>query len=141
VSEESEMSQRARALWGPALLSLVASMTWRMVLQRNTRPGQPLLNHAGLTLTYQLIWLAALPLFGAIVAWLSRRSGGNRSTIIVAVVFPAIVMIPLWAGLATQMSHPSGRQWFGLFCGLMNWIVVPAAALLLGALPFLGTND
>jgi uncharacterized membrane protein len=134
------MSHRARALWGPALLSLVASMTWRMVLQRNTPPGQPLLNHAGLTPMYELFWLTALPLFGAIVAWLSRRAGGNRSTILIAVVFPAAVMIPLWAGLATRMNHPSPNQWFGLFCGVLNWIVLPAAALLLGALPFLRTD-
>jgi hypothetical protein len=35
------------------------------------------------------------------------------------------------------MSHPSTGQWFGLFSGVVNWIVVPGAALLLGALPFL----
>jgi uncharacterized membrane protein len=135
------MTQRAKALWGPALLSLVATMTWRLVLQRNMPPGQPLLNHAGLTPMYQFFWLVALPLFGAIVAWLSRRSGANRSTIIIAVVFPAVVMIPFWAGIATQMSHPSANQWFGLFCGLVNWIVAPAAALLLGARPFFGQTD
>ncbi|MGD0214370.1 MAG: hypothetical protein ABSB87_14160 [Terriglobales bacterium] len=134
------MIQRAKTLWVPAILSLVTSMVWRLVLQRKMPPGQPLLNHAGLTPMYQLFWLAGLPLFGAIVAWLSRRSGGKRWTIIIAVVFPAIVMIPLWAGIATRMSHPSASQWFGLLCGLLNWIVVPAAALFLGALPFLRTN-
>ena len=31
------------------------------------------------------------------------------------------------------MSHPSPRQWFGLLCGVLNWIVSPSIALSLGA--------
>ncbi len=77
------------------------------------------------------------PLFGAASAYLSRRSGGDRSAAGTAALFPSLVMIPLWMVLATRMSHPSTGQWFGLFSGVLNWIVVPGAALLLGALPFL----
>jgi TM2 domain-containing membrane protein YozV len=46
-------------------------------------------------------------------------------------------MIPLWTVLATRMKYPSPSQWAGLFFGVLNWIVVPGIALLLGALPFL----
>ncbi|MFZ3211001.1 MAG: hypothetical protein WA188_05755 [Terriglobales bacterium] len=105
------------------------------LLQRAVPPLQKSLNHAAFPLGYQVLWLATLLLFGAASAYLSRRAGGSRSIGLIAVLFPAIVMAPLWTGIATRMNHPSPRQWFGLFCGVMNWIVLPGTALLLGALP------
>jgi hypothetical protein len=134
--EEKKMSDRAKTLWLPGLVSLAGSMVWRLILQRNIQPAQPLLNHAGLTLMYQLLWLAGLPLFGAASAGLSRRAGGDRSTALAAALFPSIVMVPFWMAFAVSMSHPSPRQFFGLFCGVTNWIVTPGMALALGALPF-----
>jgi hypothetical protein len=134
--EEKKMSNRAKTLWLPGLVSLAGAMVWRLILQRNIQPSQPLLNHAGLTLMYQLLWLAGLPLFGAASAGLSRRAGGDRSTALAAAWFPSIVMVPFWMVLAVNMSHPSPRQFFGLFCGVMNWIVTPGMALAFGALPF-----
>jgi hypothetical protein len=49
-------------------------------------------------------------------------------------------MPPLWLALAIKMIHPSPRQWFGLLCGVANWIVTPGIALLLGAWPLLRTR-
>jgi hypothetical protein len=135
------MNNRTKTLWLPALASLTGSMAWRLILQRSFPQSQTLLNHAGLPLTYQLLWLAALPLFGAASAHLSRRAGGDRSTGLTAALFPSIVMIPLWIALATRMSHPSPRQWFGLFCGVLNWIVVPGIALSLGAWSLLSAQS
>jgi hypothetical protein len=74
------MNNRTKTLWLPALASLTGSMWWRLILQRSFPQSQPLLNHAGLPLTYQRLWLAALPLFGASSAYLSRRAGGDRLT-------------------------------------------------------------
>jgi hypothetical protein len=127
------MTSHAKTFWMPALASLTGSMAWRAILQRSFPQSEPLLNHAGLPLTYQFFWLAALPLFGAASAHLSRRSGGNRSTAGTAALFPSIVMTALWMALAIRMSHPSAHQWFGLFCGVMNWIVTPGIALSAGA--------
>ena len=135
------MNNRTRTLWLPALASLAGSMLWRLILQRSFPPSQPLLNHAGLPLNYQLLWLALLPLFGAASAYLSRRAGGERSIALTAALSPSIVMIPLWIALATRMSHPSPRQWFGLFCGVLNWIVVPGIALSLGAWSLLSAQS
>ena len=131
------MNNRTKALWLPALASLTGSMAWRLILQRSFPQSQTLLNHAGLPLTYQLLWLAALPLFGASSAHLSRRAGGDRLTGLTAALSPSIVMIPLWIALAIRMAQPSPRQWFGLFSGVLNWIVVPGIALSLGAWPLL----
>jgi uncharacterized membrane protein len=135
------MNNRTKTLWLPALASLSGSMAWRLVLQRSFPPSRTLLNHAGLPLAYQFLWLAALPLFGAASAYLSRRVGGDRSTSLIAALFPAIVMIPLWIALAARMSHPSPRQWFGLFCGVLNWIVSPGIALSLGAWSLLSSQS
>jgi hypothetical protein len=138
------MNDRTKTFWLPALVSLTGAMAWRMTLQRPFPPAQKMLNHAGLPLSYQLLWLAALPLFGAASAYLSRRAGGSRSIGLTAALFPSMVMIPIWMGLATRMSHPSPRQWFGLLCGVLNWSVTPGISLLLGAwamLSFQSTND
>ena len=127
------MNNRTKTLWLPALASLTGSMAWRLILQRSFPQSQTLLNHAGLPLAYQILWLAVLPVFGALSAYLSRRSGGDRLTGLTAALSPSIVMTPLWIALATRMSHPSPRQWFGLLCGVLNWIVSPGIALSLGA--------
>jgi hypothetical protein len=131
--DETMMNNRTRTLWLPALASLTGSMLWRFILQRSFPQSQPLLNHAGLPLAYQLLWLAALPLVGALTVYLSRRAGGDQLTCFMAALSPSIVMIPIWLALATKMSHPSPRQWFGLLCGVLNWIVTPGIALSLGA--------
>jgi hypothetical protein len=137
---KTTMTNRTKTLWLPALASLAGSMLWRFILQRSFPQSQPLLNHAGLPLAYQLLWLAALPLVGALSAYLSRRAGGNQSTALIAALSSSIVMIPLWLAIATKMSHPSPRQWFGLLCGVLNWIVTPGIALSLGAWPLLRTR-
>ena len=131
------MNKRTRTLWMPGLISLTGSMAWRLILQRTVEPSQELLNHAGLPLLPQILWLAALPFLGAASAYMSRRAGGDRLAAATAAVFPAIVMIPFWIVLATKMALPSAAQWFGLFSGVLNWIVLPGMALLLGASPFL----
>ena len=135
--EKIGMNKRTRTLWVPGLISLTLSMAWRLNLQGTVAPSQELLNHAGLPLRQQLLWLAALPLLGAVSAYTSRRAGGDRSTAAIAAVFPAAVMIPFWIVLGMNMSLPSPSQWFGLFSGVVNWIVLPGMTLLLGALPFL----
>jgi hypothetical protein len=134
------MNNRIKTLWLPALVSLTGAMVWRFILQRSFPQSQPLLNHAGLPLAYQLLWLATLPLVGALSAYLSRRTGGDQLTGLMVALSPSIVMIPIWLALATQMSHPSPRQWFGLLCGVLNWIVTPGIALSLGAWPVLRTR-
>jgi hypothetical protein len=133
------MNQRIRTLWLPSLLSLSGVMTWRLILEQTVVPSQMLLNHAGLPLRHQLLWLAGLPWFGAASAYLSRRAGGTRNTRLTAALSSSIVMTPIWALLATRMSHPSQAQWFGLFRGVLYWILTPGVALLLGAIPFVAS--
>ena len=135
------MNTRAKTLWIPGLVSLTVSMVWRTILQQTAGLPQNLVNHAGLSPQRYVLWLIALPLFGATSAYLSRHSGGNRSSAATAAVFPSIIMMPLWTVLATRMVHPSPAQWFGLLSGVLNWIVLPGIAALVGASPFLKSHS
>jgi hypothetical protein len=130
------MNKRTRTLWIPGLTSLTASMTLRFVLQRTVEPKDKLLNHAGLPLLPQVLWLIALVLFGATSAYMSRQAGGSRASATIAAVFPAAMMFPFWTLFAINMALPSSAQWFGLFSGVLNWVVLPGVALLLGALSY-----
>ena len=87
-----------------------------------------------------LVAMAAAACFGALGVHLSRRAGGDRLTSLTAALSPSIVMVPLWIAVATRMSHPSPRQWFGLLCGVLNWIIAPGVALSLGAWSLLSTR-
>jgi len=131
------MNKRTGAVWVPVVISLVGSMASRLVLQGTVGPTQKLVNHAGLPLLQQLLWLAALPLVGGASAYVSRRAGGDRSVAAIAAVFPAAVMMPFWIAFAVKMKLPSPAQWFGLFSGVLNWIVLPGMALVCGASVFL----
>jgi hypothetical protein len=85
-------------------------------------------------------WLGTLPLFGAAGAHLSKRAQGRISSLLTAALFPALIMLTVmllilpW-GLAIDGFHFFRLVAFGL--GLINWVVIPAAALLIGAVPFL----
>jgi len=131
------MNKRAKTLWIPGLFSLTSSMVWRLILQQTAGLSSSLVNHAGLSLQRYILWLLALPFFGAISAYLSRRAGGSRSSAVAAATFPSIVMIPIWLVLATRMARPSPAQWLGFLSGILTWIALPATAALFGALPIL----
>ena len=130
------MNTRTKTLWIPGLISLTASMSLRLVLQKAVEPEDKLLNHAGLPLLPQVLWLAALVLLGATSAYMSRHAGGSRVIAGIAAIFPAAMMLPFWTFFAINMALPSSAQWFGLLSGVLNWVVLPGIALLLGALSY-----
>ena len=139
--KEEIMNNRIKSLWLPGCVSLTAAMGLLMLLQRTG--FQPRLVWVGsMPLMLYVPWLVALPLCGAAGAYLSRRAGGPWLARVVAGLFPAIVILGL-AVLALSSSvvvEPNVfilRHPLHLLFGLFNWIVLPAAALLLGAMPFL----
>ena len=84
-------------------------------------------------------WLATLPIFGAIGAYISQRAQGLTPARFAAALSPALVMLIVMLlvlpfGLAMDGVHFLRLVSFGI--GLINWVVVPALALLTGALPF-----
>lgn len=89
-------------------------------------------------------WLAGLPILGAIGAHLSRRAQGPIHARLIPGLFPALAMLITMSlilpwGLAIDGFSFLRLVYFAI--GLTNWVAIPGAALLVGALPFLrGSN-
>ena len=139
---EDAMNQRSRTLWLPGLVTLTLASVSLMAMQLFTfsRPRAHWLD--GGAVAVGIVWLVSLLPCGALGAYLCRRAGGSRRISIVASLFPSLAMlavlcVALPVGLFIERNtyvvhHP---QYFGL--ALLTWIVVPGAALVLGALPVL----
>jgi hypothetical protein len=133
--KEEIMNSRTKQLWLPGLVSLAGSMGWMMVLQITSTKLQMPWRHAGVAFLPYVVWVMTLPLIGAASGYLSVRAGSTRPARIVAVVFPSIVMSVLWLGLLAVIlarKSPQPFQTLNFSFGFLLWVVLPAAALLLG---------
>jgi len=145
-SKEEGLNHRTKTLWLPGLVSLTASMTWLMLLQRfGPHPRMPWL-HAALPLMPYLVWLLTQPLFGAMAAYMSRRAGGERLTELTASLFPSILMLGLWClvvaiSVLVEKNPHVLPQWPLVLFGAFNWAILPGLLLLLGRLLFLRTGS
>jgi len=142
-TEESCMNYRTKSLWLPALITLFgASISLAATQFIGLQPR--LVWFAGMGMTFYWPWLASLPVFGAVGAYMSRRAAGQTPMRLAAGLSPAIVMLIVmllilpW-GLFLDGFHFFRLVRFGL--GLINWVGIPAASLLLGSLPFLRGNN
>ena len=136
------MNLRTRALWLPALATLLAASLFLRLLTEISLEPRFLVRLTGLGPWFYSCWLLANLLFGSLGAFLSGRAGGSRRERLVAGVFPALVMFGLCA-VAIPVSVAVDRNpvvlhhpWY-LAVGVVVWVVAPGTALLLGAMPFL----
>ncbi|HEV2223970.1 MAG TPA: hypothetical protein VGR84_13310 [Candidatus Acidoferrales bacterium] len=111
------------------------------------------MRHDGAALMIYLGWLYTLPFLGALGAYWSRRCGSDRPAQITAGLFPLLLFFAIFVGqgavgqrgtsvpfLAMDVLPPAHLFFIFLSVSsnlLLNWIVIPGAALLLGVLPFL----
>lgn len=132
------MNSRTKRLWLPGLVSLVAAHGFLMILERAGLPFH-FFKLASMSMPlYPISWLGALPLFGAIAAYLSRRAGGDLLARVAAGVFPSIaVLAVICFGVLAALVSGHGTWWVAIVLGMFCWVVLPGAALLLGVLPFL----
>ena len=141
------MNDRTRQLWLPGLVCFATSMIWLMVLQFTGVKPYPLqLGFLALPMFY-LPWLACLPIFGGLAAYLSRRAGARRPVIFVVTLFPSLmflVSILFWVVPVTLFGAKDPASAFirahfsvGTVFGIFLLLSIPAVPLLLGALPFL----
>jgi hypothetical protein len=137
--KEGTMNNRTKHLWLPGFVSLMGAV---LVLAALIRLGvQPYIyntRHAAMILYFP--WLAALPFCGAAGSYLSRRAGGERLSRLACGLFPAAVFLTaiLCIILPAHFLKTDGFTTPPAFAILVcSWIVLPGAALLLGALPFL----
>jgi hypothetical protein len=88
-----------------------------------------------------LPWLFALPLFGAAGAYSSRRVGGHNLACLGAALFPSVIMLCLFSlilPVALIVDQPfTSLRLVAYAVSILNWVVLPGLALLLGAMPFL----
>lgn len=86
-------------------------------------------------------WLASLPFFGALGAYLSARRGGLLGTVLLASVFPVLAltlaflsMFPIGFVIERVIGRPVDFSIVAttILRDGIGWVLVPAAALLAG---------
>jgi len=142
--KENIMSNRVKQFWLPGLGTLFLAMVLLEIIQLfGPNPWMPApgnrLRMMPVAVVY-LTWLFALPLIGALGAYLSNRAGGSRRAVFSSIVFPVlpylaffVVGLPVALILDDHVAHNITIPAF--FVGLCSWVIFPAVALLAGGLP------
>jgi hypothetical protein len=133
------MNNRSKQFWLPALLSLTASMIWLMAIQLVADKLHLPWRYANVAFLPYVVWIITLPLIGAASGYLSYRAGSTRSACFSAITFPCMVMFVMWLVLVAYLllrKNPQTIHLLSIGYGLLFWVLVPAAALLAGTLPF-----
>jgi len=116
------------------------------------------MRHDSAALMIYFGWLCTLPFLGALGAYWSRRAGSSRSVQIATALFPLVLFLAIFVGqqdvgqkgtllsfLAMDALPPAHIFFMFLSVSanlLLNWVLIPGAALLSGVLPFLiGTKS
>ncbi|HEV2296993.1 MAG TPA: hypothetical protein VGR72_00565 [Candidatus Acidoferrales bacterium] len=140
---EESMSNRMKQIWLPGCVISGLAMSWPAIFQhegvRLAVLGIPADSSLLLYVAWQLYlpWLLTLPIFGFAGAYWSRRAGGGRGAQIVVGTSPAftLLIVLLLILPVAMVVDRHGVTILAVESFLLAWAVVPAAALLLGALP------
>jgi hypothetical protein len=143
VKEGEEMrKQRIRTLWLPGLVTTAVAMA---LLNAGMRAGiQPRMVwfSAGVFIQFYVPWLIVLPLVGAWGAYWSRSHGGSVAVRATAALFTAVTtasifMFAMPLAVLVDRHVPWSTVSAAWATSMVGWVLVPGAALFLGALPFL----
>ena len=140
-TREDSMS-RNRTLWLPGLAALGIGMVVQATLAR-FGPRPMVWTFSNTALIIQWWWIASLPFAGAAAAYLCRRNGGTVGERLTSALFPALFMAGLLllayvVSSIVDFGHvPFSLRTQAMALFMLGWAIVPAPALLLGALPFL----
>jgi hypothetical protein len=134
------MQERVRQLWIPGVLTMMLSTTFLIALQK--LGFQPRLVGSGPNgILFYAPWIASLPFFGALGAYLSARRGGLLGTALLASVFPALaltavflLLFPIDFVVERVIGRPVdfGAVAAALLRDGIDWILFPGLALLAG---------
>lgn len=134
------MRKRVLQLWIPGLLTMMLSTIFLIVLRK--LGFQPRLIGSGPDgILFYAPWLAFLPFFGALGAYLSARRGALLRTTLLASVFPALaltatflLMFPIDFIVERAIGRPVDFAIVAteLLRDGVDWILVPGIALLAG---------
>ena len=144
AAEWNRLSYRTRSLWLPALSTFFGASVSLMVCESlGMKPHMVWMSRDAVghgALLFYWPWLGTLPIFGAIGACLSQRAHGATPARLAASLSPALIMLTVMALVLPFGVAIDGFHYFQLVAvglGLINWVAIPGAALLVGALPFL----
>jgi hypothetical protein len=137
------MKKRVQQLWIPGFLTLIISVVFQMMLQKLGFRVR-IVGSGPNAILFYVPWLAGLPFFGALGAYLSSRAGGSRGTMVLASVFPVLALAGAFLLLfpidvVVKWVIGSKVDSFAIVATTIlrdgtGWLLVPGAALLLGGL-------
>ena len=133
------MSHRTKRLWLPGMITLLGVSVSLMALQMlGYRPN--LIWKGRIAVMFYWPWLATLPLFGSAGAYLAQRARAHLATRLAVAAFPALLLLIVMCAILPLAMAVDRFLWFRLTyfaVAVVNWVVIPGLALLLGAAPFL----
>ncbi|HXM95927.1 MAG TPA: permease prefix domain 1-containing protein [Candidatus Dormibacteraeota bacterium] len=139
TQKENTMSPRVTRFWFPALITFVISMS--LLAATQIFGPQPLILHPANypVVTFYVFWLVALPLIGALGAYLSHRAEGSLGTLLVSSVFSVLpflasILIVLPVSLAFDHFIAHNMAPMALVTALFGWVLAPGTALFAGGL-------
>ena len=137
------MKKRLNQLWIPGFLTLILSVVFQITLLKLGFRVRIVGSGPNAVLFY-VPWLAGLPLFGALGAYLSSRAGGSRGTMVLASVFPVLALTGAFLLLfpidvIVKWIIGSRVDTFAIVATTIlqdgiGWLLLPGAALLTGGL-------
>ena len=135
------MARRWKTLWLPGLVVSVVAQGVLFGLGALGAEGKTLWHPPLPPILLFWPWLLTLPLLGAAGAEWSRLQGGGRIECLMVAVFPVLapwlLFYPLGAAKILGEDISIGERLLVLLVGGVNWVIAPALALALGALPVL----
>ena len=133
------MSYRTKSLWLPGLLTLTLStgLFW-FLMAIGSHVHSPWMNNPAMM--FFPSWTLALPIIGAAGALISRRLGGRPRASVLAGLFPSATMCAVFVlavpiALLLNIHGPKILLLQGFAGAMFAWVIIPGAALLVGALP------
>ena len=152
---EDTMNHRVKTFWLPAMVATIAALGLLQLLPMGV--AQPKLIHtlisgpipfrlwSGAYMFFNWRWLVFLPLIGALAAYWSRRTGGRLFQRALAASAPALGFggfVTLFIFIVSLPHIGRSPESLGIWVTALGmvftiWVILPALALLLGALPFL----
>jgi len=139
---EGQMNYRTRSLWLPGFTTLSAAMGTLMLMTRFNIEPKMIWHGSMAVVQLYLPWLGALPFIGGLGAYLSRRAQGQMRARLAAALFPALVPFAVFCpAIVVSAVLEHHLTWtvvpFAFAVLVFNWVLLPGAFLLAGALPFL----
>ena len=142
--EEGLMNTRIKSLWLPSLANLAAAVALMLILDHFNldEPGIATFGH--IAKAFRLPWFLALPILGALGAMLAKRAQASRAERFLAGLAPSLVwlavMVTVGLSLVLDPRHFSGVSLSDFVLSTLGLVILPALALFLGTLPFLGNS-